>query len=71
MALEMTVNGKAGHSSFPPEQTTIGILSNAVAKIEDNPQPSMFGKGLEVKILEDLAPHVSLILYFMDLSTDI
>ena len=36
MNVELTAKGEAGHSSMPPKETTVGILCNAVAKVEKN-----------------------------------
>jgi len=36
---ELKVTAAAGHSSFPPPQTAIGILSEAITKLEKNPHP--------------------------------
>ena len=38
--LILTVNAPGGHSSQPPEQTALGILSRAIVKVEDNPFPA-------------------------------
>ncbi len=38
--LVLTVNAPGGHSSQPPEQTALGILSRAIVKVEDNPFPA-------------------------------
>jgi carboxypeptidase PM20D1 len=38
--LVLTVNAPGGHSSQPPEQTALGILSRAIVRVEDNPFPS-------------------------------
>jgi len=37
--LVLTVNAQGGHSSSPPAQTALGILSRAIVKVEDNPFP--------------------------------
>jgi carboxypeptidase PM20D1 len=42
VSLELTAKGKAGHSSMPPTETTIGILSNAVARLEAKPMRAHF-----------------------------
>lgn len=39
VGLELIVETDGGHSAQPPEQTTIGILSAAINKIESNPFP--------------------------------
>ncbi len=36
VSVEMLVTSKGGHSSMPPKQTAIGILSSAVNKLEKN-----------------------------------
>lgn len=38
--LRLTVNAPGGHSSQPPAQTAVGILSRAIVKIEDHPFPA-------------------------------
>ena len=40
MNLDLTVNGTGGHSSQPPAQTAVGILSRAIVAVEDNPFPA-------------------------------
>jgi carboxypeptidase PM20D1 len=39
LTLELTVDGQAGHSSTPPQQTAIGILSQAIQRLEAHPMP--------------------------------
>jgi carboxypeptidase PM20D1 len=38
--LELVVNAPGGHSSQPPDHTAVGILSAAIARVEDNPFPA-------------------------------
>ena len=40
LTVEITVQGQPGHSSTPPPQTAIGILSRALARLEANPMPT-------------------------------
>lgn len=40
LTLELTANGNTGHSSTPEKETAIGILSRAVAKLEQNQFPA-------------------------------
>jgi carboxypeptidase PM20D1 len=40
LTVEFTVHGQPGHSSTPPPQTAIGILSRALAKLEAHPMPT-------------------------------
>ena len=57
--LDLVVEGEQVHSSIPPKESTIGILSKAIAKVEKNHQPSRFGKGPEIDTLRYAAPHAS------------
>ncbi|XP_036369005.1 N-fatty-acyl-amino acid synthase/hydrolase PM20D1.2-like isoform X1 [Octopus sinensis] len=54
--VKLSVNGTAGHSSIPHGESVIGILSGAIHRIESNPQPDLFGTGVERAIFEHLAP---------------
>ena len=38
--LILTVNAPGGHSSQPPRQTAVGILSRAIVQVEDHPFPA-------------------------------
>lgn len=58
--LHLSVNQTGGHSSMPEKESCIGILSAAVARLESNPQPSMFGSGPEKDTFEHLAPYMNL-----------
>jgi carboxypeptidase PM20D1 len=40
LSLELTVEMPGGHSSVPPNQSSIGVLSAAIHKIELNPMPA-------------------------------
>jgi carboxypeptidase PM20D1 len=37
--VELSVNTEGGHASSPPTETAVGVLSRAVARIEENPMP--------------------------------
>ena len=39
LSVELTVDGTGGHSAMPPPQTSISILSTALAELERNPLP--------------------------------
>ncbi len=46
VSLSLTVKGKGGHSSMPPEHTAIGVLSSAVKRLEDQPfEPTLKYSG--------------------------
>lgn len=59
MIIELSVNGVQGHSSKPPRESAIGILAHAIAKLEDNQQPSHFGDSVESEMMAYIAPHTS------------
>jgi len=40
LTVEITAQGKPGHSSTPPPQTAIGILAGALARLEARPMPT-------------------------------
>ena len=44
LTVEFTVQGQPGHSSTPPSQTAIGILSRALARLEAHPMPTHLRK---------------------------
>jgi len=57
--VEISVNMKGGHSSMPDKESAIGVLAKAVAKLEANRQPIMFGYGPEVGMLQHLASEMN------------
>lgn len=46
-SLELTTVSKGGHSSMPPKQTSIGLVAEAVSKLEKNPFPARLDAGLD------------------------
>lgn len=40
VTLELGVDGEGGHSSAPPPQTAVGVLSRAIARLEADPFPA-------------------------------
>ena len=40
VSLELTVDSEGGHSSMPPPHTAVGLLSAAIARLENNPFPA-------------------------------
>ena len=57
LTLTLVATGEGGHSSNPPRISTIGRLSNALARIEANPfEPRLVGP-VEA-MFETIAPHV-------------
>lgn len=56
--LELVVRSKGGHSSSPPAETAVGILSNAIAKFESDPFPASI-KGAVSQMFDAAAPEMS------------
>jgi carboxypeptidase PM20D1 len=56
--LTLTARGQGGHSSTPPKHTAIGILAEALAKIEANPMPARITLPVQ-GMLEAFAPYLS------------
>lgn len=40
VTLSLKASSESGHSSMPPRSTAIGVLSNAIKKLQDNPFPA-------------------------------
>jgi carboxypeptidase PM20D1 len=58
LTLELKAVSEGGHSSMPPENTAVGILSSAIVKLEKNQMPATL-KGPVVSMLNALAPNMS------------
>ena len=58
LSLELTAVGNGGHSSMPPPQTSIGLVAEAVSKLEQNPFPARLDGGIN-QLLDYLASEVS------------
>ncbi|XP_024149730.1 N-fatty-acyl-amino acid synthase/hydrolase PM20D1.2 isoform X2 [Oryzias melastigma] len=63
--VKLSVSMTPGHSSIPPRESSIGILSAAIKRLEDNPMPRLFGLGPERETFEHLAHKFSLPLKFV------
>jgi len=48
LSLELTAHGEPGHSSTPPKETTLGILSRAVTQLESNPMPAVMPEPVQL-----------------------
>ncbi|KAI0209006.1 N-fatty-acyl-amino acid synthase/hydrolase PM20D1.2 [Lamellibrachia satsuma] len=60
LTMKLHVNSPGGHASMPHPQSSIGILSAALARLEANPHPSVFGNGPERPFFEYVAPKMKL-----------
>ncbi len=56
--LQLSVASEGGHSSMPPTQTSIGVLAEAIDKLEKKPFPAHFEGGADL-LQEYLAPEMS------------
>lgn len=57
LTLTLVATGEGGHSSMPPRVSTIGRLSAALERIENNPFPTRLVGPVEV-MLASIAPHL-------------
>jgi carboxypeptidase PM20D1 len=57
MTIEISVEAPGGHSSMPPTETAIGILSKAICRLEDNQFPSRY-EGVAADMFNYLAPEM-------------
>ncbi|MFC1575299.1 M20 family peptidase [Gemmatimonadota bacterium] len=57
VSVELVVEVEGGHSSTPPQETAVGILARAVARLEDHPMPARL-QGPSRMLLEALAPRM-------------
>jgi len=55
----LAVETDGGHSSIPPQETAVGILSRAVARLESNPMPAHM-EGPVKQMFRWLSPEMSL-----------
>jgi carboxypeptidase PM20D1 len=56
--LVLTAHATPGHSSMPPRQTAIGMMSAALARLEDHRLP-MHVRGTVAEMFDTLAPEMS------------
>lgn len=57
--VELLVESAGGHSSVPPEETAVGILAAAVARVQANPLPGGFDGSMR-QLFETVGPHMGL-----------
>ncbi|MGY5453330.1 M20 family peptidase [Agarivorans sp. MS3-6] len=58
LTLELKVEGPGGHSAMPPEESNIGILANAITKLESNPFPVSLTDSVREQF-KAMAPHMT------------
>ena len=57
MTVSLTAHDHPGHSSMPPRETAIGMLSEALARLERNPMPNAV-TGVAEEMFDTLAPEM-------------
>ena len=57
LSLELSVELESGHSSMPPPQTAIGVLSAAVTRLEERQMPASI-EGVPRQTLEHIGPEM-------------
>ena len=55
--LKLTRKGPGGHSSTPPPHTVVGVVAEAIHKLESNPLPARLG-GATGQMLDHLGPEM-------------
>jgi carboxypeptidase PM20D1 len=58
LTLELKVTVTGGHASMPPAHTAIGVLSDAIQRLESHPFPATLS-GPARQMLKALAPHMT------------
>ena len=57
VSVDLSVDVESGHSSMPPPQTAIGILSAAISRLEAHPMPSTL-EGVQRQVLDHIGPEL-------------
>jgi carboxypeptidase PM20D1 len=58
MNLELTAKGTGGHSSMPPRKTAVGLLSQAIVRLQKKPMPGSFSDSVQ-QMLAYVGPEFS------------
>lgn len=57
VSIDLVATGEGGHSSMPPRQTAVGVLSAAIVALEAEPMPGGI-EGLSEEMFDALAPYL-------------
>jgi carboxypeptidase PM20D1 len=60
LSVELAARSAGGHSSLPPRQSTIGILSTAIARLEEHPMPARI-QGASSELFQHIGPAFPLV----------
>ena len=55
VSVELSTTAAGGHSSVPPPESAVGILSEAIVSLEDNPMPARL-EGATEQLFERVSP---------------
>lgn len=58
VTIRLKVEVTGGHSSMPPNNTSVGILTKAITRLEENQFPAAL-EGASLKMLETIGPEMS------------
>jgi len=58
ISVELTVHAPGGHSSMPPAETAVGILSAAIQRLERHPMPAAI-RGATAQMLDYVGPELA------------
>jgi carboxypeptidase PM20D1 len=58
LTLALAAKARPGHSSMPPPETAIGMLSAALARLEDRQMPAAI-RGVAAEMFDTIAPEMS------------
>ena len=58
LSLELSAEDTGGHSSQPPKNTAIGVLSKAISRLEENPFSGGI-RGISAQMFDKIAPEMS------------
>lgn len=59
LTLEIVARGRGGHSSMPPKETAVGVLAEAIVKLQKAPLPAKID-GIASQAFDQLARHMTL-----------
>lgn len=57
LSIELNVETEGGHSSAPPPQTAVGILSRAISRLEENQMPGSI-QGVVGQMFQNVGPEM-------------
>jgi len=60
VTLEIAANSTGGHSSMPPQKTAVGILAEAIVKLQQNPVPGGL-EGLSLEMFDTISLYMPFI----------